>query len=135
MTETFEHPDDHIGSDDHGHDSGGHDEPAFSHDDASGHHEPPAHDASLPDDLSADTPADDAPTLDDDDPGTPSEDWHADPTADDDLRAWLDDPHPALDPPAGFEQRLADDLASDAARHASRTEDLVRDVLDRLKGS
>jgi hypothetical protein len=133
MTETFEHPDDHIGSDDHGQDAGGHDEPTFSHDDVPAH-EAPAHDDLLPDDPSADTPADPAPALDQDD-RVPSEVWHADPEADDDLRAWLDDPHPALDPPVGFEQRLADDLADDAARHATSTDDLVRDVLDRLKGA
>jgi hypothetical protein len=133
MTETFEHPDDHMGSDAHDHDAGAHDEPAFPHDDTAAHHEPPVHDDPLPDDLPADAPADHAPTLDHDDPVS-SDVWHADPAADDDLRAWLDDPHPALDPPAGFEQRLADDLANDAARHATSTDDLVRDVLERLKG-
>jgi hypothetical protein len=133
MSETFDNFDDHSGPDEHGH-VPEHDDPGFSHDEPPAH-EPAVHDDLLPEDHSAPMPAQDAPALPPDDPGTSAEIWHADPAADDDLRAWLDDPHPVLDPPPGFEQRLAEQLAADAARHGASADELVQDVLSRLKGS
>jgi hypothetical protein len=122
MTETFEHPDDHTGD-------AGHDDPGHVED------QPVAHDDPLHfDDLAVDEPQLPEPEA------TPEsaaggEVWHSDPQADDELRAWLDAGAPTLDPPPGFEQQLADELASEAERQGQPVDDLVREVLERLRRS
>jgi hypothetical protein len=126
MSETFDHhDDDHLADGAH---TPEHDEPL--------HEEPPAHDdALLHDHLPADEPdaaqpgADEVPAAAEA-PG--GEEWHSDPAADDALRSWLDHSAPALDPPPGFEQRLAEDLTSDAEHDAVSVDELVRRVLGRL---
>jgi hypothetical protein len=127
MSDTFDHFDDHPAGDEHG--------GVHEHDDAGYHaeeppvHEPASHDELISTDPSPLAPADDVPEL----PADADAVWHHDPAADDDLRAWLDDPQPALDPPPGFDQRLAAELAADADNQAASTDDLVRAVLARLK--
>ena len=128
MTETFGHPDDNQIDDQT--EGPGHDEPGYQHD------EPSAPEDSLLDaDLDADAPelalpGEDIPA--EHDPGTAAQVWHTDPAVDDDLRQWLDNDEPALDPPPGFERQLAEGLSTEADRHGTSVDDLVRDVLDRL---
>jgi hypothetical protein len=129
MTETFEHPDD-----DHTDGTGQVPEPEQP---GYAEHEPLAHDGAPPLDeppLDED-PAADAPQLPDDEPAPQQEIWHDDPAADDELRDWLDQSTPALDPPAGFDRHLADELTADAEREGQNVDDLVRDVLNRLRRS
>ena len=84
--------------------------------------EPDAADV-MEDDLAAETSA---PEL--------GEAWHDDPAASDELREWLDAEPPSLDPPPGFDARLAEALAGEAARSGRNPDELVREVLDRLGG-
>jgi hypothetical protein len=125
MTETFEHPEDeHI--DDTGHVPEP-DQPDYAEHEPLAHAEPVAGDEpALGEDVAAD-----APQLPGDEPAT--EVWHDDPAADDELRDWLDHSSPALDPPEGFDRHLADELTAAAEREGQNVDDLVRDVLDRLR--
>ena len=125
MSETFEHPEDGIGPEEHTPEPEQHDEPELPQ------YEPPPHDDFVAGEPVGEAPSDDPPGLPE--PGAADAVWHTDRAADDSLRAWLDAEPPALDPPPAFEQRLADDLAAQAARDGKSTDDLVRDVLDRLR--
>jgi hypothetical protein len=128
MTETFDHPDDeHIGEP-----APEHEEPGYAHDEPPAPEDPLRHEDHAAGEPEAEAPRDEAPMLSEPDPGSRQEVWHTDPAADDDLRQWLDDDAPALDPPPGFEQQLAADLAADADLHGKSVDDLVRQVLERL---
>ena len=124
MTETFEHPDDHTG-DDH---TPAHDEPGFGDDHPVAPDDPLVHDEP----TALDEPALPDPEVTPEAVPT-AEVWHDDPGADDELRSWLDAGEPTLDPPPGFEQQLAAELTAEAAGEGQSVDDLVRDVLDRLK--